>query len=363
MKKHIFKISTFLISIFLFNIVVNAYSLGDIVTYKNNKYYVISDENNAITLLKANPLTVNEVNTYGVGHVNAYSKIRLNPVDSFYEKTAVDIYGYGGLAFYQNENCKVYDGNYDEGCRNSYSDSEIKYVVDSWAADNVDSEDLMTDSTGYSVRLLTVDDLMNHFGFQYRKQTESSSTLNYIKTEDTPSWVYKFDYCWLMTAEDDSKKAFRMHIDGILYSQTTNALGVIRPVITISKTNLDLKKNKKTYIISNEINEIKGKQKYSAGDTVVYNGISFTIMKNSNVADDSVFLIKTEPLTIDEVLEYGTGYINKGLDNSENPKNISGYGILAYYSSNTCNANDSSGCTNKYDDSDIKHIVDGWAND
>lgn len=86
-------------------------------------------------------------------------------------------------------------------------------------------------------------------------------------------------------------------------------------------------------------------------------------MKNSNVADDSVFLIKTEPLTIDEVLEYGTGYINKGLDNSENPKNISGYGILAYYSSNTCNANDSSGCTNKYDDSDIKHIVGGWAND
>ncbi len=44
-------------------------------------------------------------------------------------------------------------------------------------------------------------------------------------------------------------------------------------------------------------------------------------------------------------------------------QNISGYGILAYYSSNTCNANDSSGCTNKYDDSDIKHIVDGWAND
>ncbi len=363
MKKYIFKISFFLISIFVFNVVVNAYSLGDIVTYKNNKYYVISDENNVVTLLKASPLTTSEVNAYGAGHVNAYSKMRLNPESDFHEKEAVNVYGYGGMAFYQNENCKVYNGSFDDGCGNSYNDSEIKYVVDSWADDNVDSEDLLLDYTGYSVRLLTVDDLTNNFGFEYRKQTESSSTLNYIKTEDTPSWVYKFNYCWLMTGEDDSKKAFRMQTDGILYSEITNSFGLVRPVITISKTNLDLKKAKKNYIINNDVNDIKRNQKYSSGDIVTYNGINFTILKNSNVGDDSIILIKSNPLTIDEVLEYGKGYINKGLENSDNPKNINGYGILAYYSSDNCKESDNSGCTNKYEDSDIKHIVDAWALD
>ena len=52
------------------------YTVGDQVTYNNVNYYVIKDsgaKESTVTLLKAEPLTVDEVNTYGVGHVNRYA--------------------------------------------------------------------------------------------------------------------------------------------------------------------------------------------------------------------------------------------------------------------------------------------------
>jgi type II secretory pathway pseudopilin PulG len=61
----------------------DAYEVGDEVTYNNVDYYVIKDSSaseESVTLLKAEPLTVAEVNQYGgVGttnnHVNMYLTI------------------------------------------------------------------------------------------------------------------------------------------------------------------------------------------------------------------------------------------------------------------------------------------------
>ena len=41
--------------------------------------------------------------------------------------------------------------------------------------------------------------------------------------------------------------------------------------------------------------------------------------------------------------------------------NANGYGGMAYYSSDLCNLSVQSGCTNSYEDSDIKYVVDAWA--
>ena len=79
-------------------------------------------------MLKAEPLTVLEVNTYGVGHINRYTSESI--------ETAYDQNGYGGMAYYTSETCGFPIGSYTyAGCITDYSQSEIKYVVDAWASD------------------------------------------------------------------------------------------------------------------------------------------------------------------------------------------------------------------------------------
>ena len=109
-----------------------AYSIGDEVTYNNVDYCVIKDSGaneSTVTLLKAEPLTVAEVNQYGgVGtannHVNMYNA---SSEDSYYQ-TAQNVNGYGGIAFYSSETCKQYGSD----CTTDYAQSEINYVVDAW---------------------------------------------------------------------------------------------------------------------------------------------------------------------------------------------------------------------------------------
>ena len=53
-----------------------AYTIGNQVTYNNIDYYVIKDsgaKESTVTLLKAEPLNVAEVNQFGAGHVNRYT--------------------------------------------------------------------------------------------------------------------------------------------------------------------------------------------------------------------------------------------------------------------------------------------------
>ena len=83
-------------------ITYKAYEVGDEVTYNNVDYYVIKNSSvkeSEVTLLKAEPLTVAEVNLYGgVGtdhnHVNLYSCYES---ETCYH-TAYNINGYGALA-------------------------------------------------------------------------------------------------------------------------------------------------------------------------------------------------------------------------------------------------------------------------
>ena len=101
---------------------------------------------------------------------------------------------------------------------------------------------------------------------------------------------------------------------------------------------------------------------YSVGDEVTYNGINYYVIANSSATESTVTLLKSEPLTVAEVNQYGAGHINRNTSSSVGTAyNANGYGGMAYYSSDLCNLSVQSGCTNSYEDSDIKYVVDAWA--
>ena len=110
-----------------------AYTVGDQVTYNNVNYYVIKDsattEEN-VTLLKAEPLSADEVNTYGgVGTAN-------NHVNKYDYNASGEATAAGAMAFYTSETCGYVNGeNVTSGCITSYNNSDIKYVVDAWKND------------------------------------------------------------------------------------------------------------------------------------------------------------------------------------------------------------------------------------
>ena len=211
------------------------YSIGDEVTYNGVDYYVIKDSgmnDTTLTMLKAEPLTVDEVNLYGgVGTNNNHVNVYINPANENYQ-TARDINGYGGLAYYTSLTCG-YDPNHPygadgwstTGCKSiDYPQSDIKYVVDSWATDNFDSTDLVDDSMEYKARLLT----KNEYSDLFNNDWLGISGL----------------VCWMMTKPDSSSiNAETYGINNSGYNSMRGAnmysnSSVVRPVVTISKSAL-----------------------------------------------------------------------------------------------------------------------------
>ena len=203
-----------------------AYTIGNQVTYNNINYYVIKDsgaKESTVTLLKAEPLNVAEVNQFGAGHVNRYT------IDSV--GTAYDDNGYGGMAYYSSETCgyvnntRVYDG-----CKKDYASSEVKYVVDAWKAAKAPAAS--------EARLIQYDELIENLGYDHASWNASYWQVN---PEYTPSWVYNSNYWyWTMSQyEDSSSNVWNVYNDGSLDFGSVSSNGtVVRPVITISKSSI-----------------------------------------------------------------------------------------------------------------------------
>ena len=212
------------------------YKIGDIVTYNGITFYVIKNSkktDSTVTLLKAEPLTVDEVNTYGIGHINRYTTTSIG--------TAYNAHGYGGMAYYSSETCGYNGTSWDySGCTTDYAQSEVKYVVDAWAVDKFQSSDLTRDTTGYSARLITYDELFNNLG--YHAASEGPSWLN-LNPEYTPSWVYNNNYkYWTMSPyEDSTSYVWRVYFGGNLniYNNVCDDGAVVRPVVNIAKSAIE----------------------------------------------------------------------------------------------------------------------------
>lgn len=125
---------------------------------------------------------------------------------------------------------------------------------------------------------------------------------------------------------------------------------------------------------------------YEPGDKIRYKNDYYYVIRASGSDTDYVTVLKEKALTVEEVNKYGRNddgklFVNKFLINFNDPEkiiyeNINGSGDIAYYNSDQCRAQYSwngSGlefydtittkCNNNFDNSDIKKVLDNWAND
>ena len=217
----------------------DAYSIGDEVSYNNVDYYVIKNsgvKDSSVTLLKATPLLVEEVNTYGGNYVNKYTLYNRGEAD--------DDNGYGGVAYFSNEECT--GGQYPKSseCTNDYEESDIKQIIDSWQESNINSNDLKL------TRLITEEDLEN-LGYEWiTSELYGNVQPRLTKTDATPDWVYNSNYAyWIMEqASYNTYYIDTLMTDGGLrsyfhgtYANVYDTNYVVRPVVELYK-NSDIHK-------------------------------------------------------------------------------------------------------------------------
>ena len=205
-----------------------SYKIGDEVTYNDIDFYVIKDssEEDIVTLLKAEPLTVEEVNDYGAGHVNMF----VSENESYYQN-AYNVYGYGGMAYFASENCYQYSVS---NCKNDYASSEIKHVVDAWADSNFENNYIL------EKRLVNYDDIINSIGYD-----ENNIIYGwYISVTDRiPNWFYNNNY-WYWTMVPYMNSDYELwaitnegHINTSIAAGNYNI--VVRPVVKLYKCAID----------------------------------------------------------------------------------------------------------------------------
>ena len=202
----------------------NAYEVRDTVTYNNIDYYVIKDSSSSedsVTLLKAEPLSVAEVNQFGSGHVNRYTSDSVG--------TAYDCGGYGCMAYYSSETCGYANNNYvNTGCTTNYADSDIKYVVDAWKTAKAPA--------AIEARLIQYDELIDNLG--YDQATWNVSNWN-VNPDYTPSWVYDFTTRTMSQYNDSMDAIWDVLTNGNLRHSGVSGFDIpVRPVIVLPKSAL-----------------------------------------------------------------------------------------------------------------------------
>ena len=202
-----------------------AYSVGDEVSYNNVAYRVIkasgADES-TVTLLKATPLTVAEVNQYGAGHINKYTYDSVGTAYDYNSDGTV-----GGMAYYTSETCGDINNNWVyDGCTTDYAQSEVKYAVDAWKTAQAPAAS--------DARLITLEDLKS-LGYSDDSCIQSGYCSN---SAEAPSWLHINSWYWTSSPKNGSSSyVWAVGSTGILntgYVLSKN--GVVRPVITISKS-------------------------------------------------------------------------------------------------------------------------------
>ena len=91
----------------------------------------------------------------------------------------------------------------------------------------------------------------------------------------------------------------------------------------------------------------------SVNGTINYNGVLYYEIPSITLTGNLKLLVKATPLTYEEVVRFN--------GSANNVDNLNGVGLVAFYESDTCNINDTSGCTADYESSLIKKIVDAYA--
>ena len=202
------------------------YGIGDEVEYNGIEFYVINnsnDDSDSVTMLKKTQLSASEINLYGG------SGTENNHVNKYTSSCVGYAYPHGGMAYYSSENCGKVEGNIvSEGCTSDYGLSDVKYVIDAWAVDKFREQELVSDSTGYSARLLTVDELHNNLGYGNKN----------VVNENVPEWVYS-DGTWTIPYFSSNTGTLLKTNGNIIAMRSYEYSVTVRPVVTLKKSALE----------------------------------------------------------------------------------------------------------------------------
>lgn len=217
------------------------YDTGNKIIINNMDFHVISNYSDYVVLFLDKPLTGNELNKYGVGHINQYTESWQGRSKDFRDPNYS-----GGMVYYSSADCG-YDGSKwkRDNCKTDYNESEIKYIVDAWATDKFKNNELK-EVDGYRSRLITKNELLKYY---------SKCTINLVhcdKDNLTPPWIwdyYNSEYWyWTMTPVNNDGSIGIVDIEGnwddknvsysIYYRDTTplSHYGAVRPVINVYKS-------------------------------------------------------------------------------------------------------------------------------
>ena len=180
-----------------------AYQIGDSFTLKGEGYHIIADSSsssNYVVALKDEPLTADEVITFGGTTSDSGNSV----------------------------------GNMSFGTNSTYASSLVKSVVNAWAQSKFTNGELK-EVDGYSARLLKYDEIFN---LGYENAVACTGECYYTGSiSDVPSWVYNSGYqYWTMSVNNDSSlNVWSIKNSGDVRDNLVTSEGAVRPVINVYK--------------------------------------------------------------------------------------------------------------------------------
>ena len=215
------------------------FRVGDIVKYRGINFYVIKNSkktDETVSLIKANPIVNDDLLYYGSDmEYEIINSLRKYYSPNQYPSTPEnDDYIHVGYLF--GDKRSYYD-NY-QNCDLSYENSDIKKLIDVWAEKYLDIKDLERDKTGFSTRLITIEELQENLGYVL----SINGTDRRLIRRETPSFVYNSQYSyWTMSSSESDYDSLMWCItqDNVkLWTPSSNS-PVIRPVINLKKVALN----------------------------------------------------------------------------------------------------------------------------
>lgn len=189
------------------------------------------------------------------------------------------------------------------------------------------------------------------FAYEYQINVWHNS-YSYVKTDETPDFILKNigtfgSYC-IMDNYSEGNDSIVMAFNHVIFSESVLGFSGVRPVINLKKCALDNSCKSGSGQIKYITKTIKTYKSYHLGNEIEYKGNSYYVVKQySKNQTNYLMLIRKEHLSENEIRDYYNSEYNQ-------------FEVPFYKSDNCENESNSSDCTNKYDKSIVKEILNNW---
>ncbi len=138
------------------------------------------------------------------------------------------------------------------------------------------------------------------------------------------------------------------------YAEFNDASLLATADVAISNLGITINYQQSGSALVKDNGEVANNRVYHQGEKITLNNEDYYIIADSGADKDYVVALKDLPLIYNEVNDASTG-VNISVTNRR------GFGVVSYYTSDTCNASVHSDCNSNYDELDIKLVVNNWA--